>query len=396
MKKRLKIYNGIVLTPFRNLGEGSIVIEDGKIIGIESTRVEVPGAEEINAGGNYIAPGFIDLHTHGAGGSDFMDGTVEACLQIAHTHALHGTTLLYPTTLSATNKELFEFFDIYARAKQQNTNGAAFGGLHLEGPYFAYNHRGAQDPRYLRNPEPSEYLEILERCNDISRWSLAPELPGAHHFARELVKWGISPCIAHTDAIYEDIVEAYEAGFRHITHFYSCMNGITRRNAFRYAGCIEAGYLMDGVTVEIIADGIHVPKPLLQLVSKIKGPERIALVTDSMRAAGMPEGKYLLGSLQNGMEIIVEDGVAKLPDLSAFAGSVATADRLVRTMTHIGGQPLTEALQMMTSTPARLAGVDDRKGRIATGYDADIVIFDQGIRIKQTLVGGKQIINSGI
>ena len=393
--KKLKIYNGIILTPFQNLGEGSVVIEDGKIIGIESGRVDVPDAEEIDAGGNYIAPGFIDLHTHGAGGSDFMDGTVEACLQIAHTHALHGTTLLYPTTVTATNEELFDFFDTYARAKEQNTNGAAFGSLHLEGPYFAYNHRGAQDPRYLRNPEPSEYLEILERCNEISRWSLAPELPGAHHFVRELVKRGISPCIAHTDAIFEDVVEAYEAGFRHMTHFYSCMNGITRRKALRFAGCIEAGYLMDNITIEIIADGVHVPKPLLQLVCKIKGPENIALVTDSMRAAGMPEGRYILGSLQNGYEIIVEGGVAKLPDYSAFAGSVATADRLVRTMTHIAGQPITDAVRMMTSTPARLAGVGDRKGRIAPGYDADIVIFDQDIQVQHTLVGGKRITNSG-
>ncbi len=389
--KRLKICNGVILSPYRNLGIGTVVIEEGRIIGVEPGNIDVPGADEIDAGGQYISPGFIDLHTHGAGGSDFMDGTVEACLQIAHTHALHGTTLLYPTTLSATNEELFEFFDIYARAKEQNNNGAAFGGLHLEGPYFAYNHRGAQDARYLRNPDPLEYGEILERCSDISRWSLAPELPGAHDFARELTKRGIAPCIAHTDAVYEDVVQAYEAGFRHITHFYSCMNGITRRQAFRYAGCIEAGYLMEGMTVEIIADNIHVPKPLMQLVAKIKGAGNIALVTDSMRAAGMPEGRYMLGSLRNGREIVVEDGVAKLPDLTAFAGSVATADRLVRTMTHTAEQPLTDAVRMMTTTPARLAGLEGSKGRIAVGYDADIIVFDSNITIQHTFVGGKRV-----
>lgn len=389
---KIKIYNGIILTPFDNIGLGTVVIEGNKIIGVERGNIDVPDADNIDAGGCYISPGFIDLHTHGAGGSDFMDGTVEACLQIAHTHALHGTTLLFPTTLSATNKELFDFFDTYAQAKEQNCNGAAFGGLHLEGPYFAYNQRGAQDFRFLRNPEPMEYMEILDRCNDISRWSLAPELPGAHKFARELLKRGITPSIAHTDAIYEEVLEAYKAGFRHITHFYSCMNGITRRNAFRYAGCIEAGYLIDDMTLEIIADNVHVPKPLMQLVAKIKGPENIALVTDSMRAAGMPEGKSILGSLHNGMEVIVEDGVAKLPDLTAFAGSVATADRLVRTMVYIGEQPLTSAVQMMTSTPACMAGFGHRKGQISVGYDADIVLFDKDIRIKATFVEGKQII----
>ena len=390
---KLKIYNGIILTPFDNFGPGTVIIEGNKIIGVERGNADVPNAEEIDAGGCYISPGFIDLHTHGAGGSDFMDGTVEACLQIAHTHALHGTTLLFPTTLSATNKELFEFFEIYAQAKKRNCNGASFGGLHLEGPYFAYNQRGAQDPRFLRNPDPAEYMEILDRCNDISRWSLAPELPGAHAFAQELMQRGITPSIAHTDAIYEEVLEAYQAGFHHITHFYSCMNGITRRNAYRYAGCIEAGYLIDGMTVEIIADNVHVPKPLMQLITKIKGPEHIALVTDSMRAAGMPEGKSVLGSLHNGMEVIVEDGVAKLPDLTAFAGSVATADRLVRTMVQIAEQPLTEAVQMMTSTPARMAGLEHCKGQIAVGYDADIVLFDKDICIKKTFVAGKQIIN---
>lgn len=389
---KIKIYNGIILTPFDNIGLGTVVIEGNKIIGVERGNIDVPDADNIDAGGCYISPGFIDLHTHGAGGSDFMDGTVEACLQIAHTHALHGTTLLFPTTLSATNKELFDFFNIYAQAKEQNCNGAAFGGLHLEGPYFAYNQRGAQDSRFLRNPEPMEYMEILDRCDDISRWSLAPELPGAHKFAQELLNRGIIPSIAHTDAIYEEVLEAYKAGFRHITHFYSCMNGITRRNAFRYAGCIEAGYLIDDMTLEIIADNVHVPKPLMQLVAKIKGPENIALVTDSMRAAGMPEGKSILGSRHNGMEVIVEDGVAKLPDLTAFAGSVATADRLVRTMAYIGEQPLTSAVQMMTSTPARMAGFGHRKGQISVGYDADIVLFDKDIRIKATFVEGKQII----
>lgn len=216
-------------------------------------------------------------------------------------------------------------------------------------------------------------------------------MPGALAFGRELVKRGIQPAIAHTNAIYEEVLDAFENGFRHITHFYSCMTGITRRNAFRYAGVIESGYLIDGMTVEIIADGVHVPESLLKLIYKIKGPENIALVTDSMRAAGMPEGRSILGGLKDGQEVLVEDGVAKLLDRTAFAGSVATADRLVRTMHQVGEVPLVDCVRMMTATPARIAGIDNRKGSLLPGKDADIVIFDENINIKTTIIEGNVI-----
>lgn len=388
---RLKIFNGIIITPFENLGIGTVLIENGLITAVEKGNIEANGYTEVDANQNYITPGFIDLHTHGGGGSDFMDSTVEAFLTAANMHAKHGTTLLYPTTLAGDNSELFSFFDTYEKAVPVNTKGAKFGGIHLEGPYFSYNHRGAQDPKHLRNPHPTEYNSILERSKDIVRWSIAPELPGAIEFAHTLVKRGILPSIAHTDAIYEEVVEAFNAGFTLITHFYSCMNGITRRNAFRYAGCIEAGYLIDEMNVEIIADGIHVPEPLIKLIYKLKGAANIALVTDSMRAAGMPDGESILGSLKNGQNVIVEDGVAKLMDRSAFAGSVATTDLLVRNMRDIGGIPLKEAIQMATSTPARIAKIDNKKGKIAVGYHADIVIFNEKIEIQRTIIGGKII-----
>lgn len=385
-----RIFNGEILLPDKNLGTGTVIIEDGIIIGVEKGNIEVPGAISIDAGGAYISPGFIDIHTHGAGNHDFMDCTEEACLGIARTHAQHGTTLLFPTTVASDNKELLEFIDVYHRVKNQQ-EGAAFGGLHLEGPYFSYAFRGAQDEKYLRNPHPDEYMEVLDSSDDILRWSIAPELPGALEFGDVLTKRGITPSIAHTEAIYDDVVKAYEHGFRHMTHFYSCMNGIVRKNAFRYAGCIEAGYLMDDISLEIIADGVHVPKPLLQLVVKIKGPDKIALVTDSMRGAGMPEGKSWLGSWAKGREVIIEDGVAKMPDRQSFAGSVATTDRLVRTMYHLAELPLTDAVRMMTLTPATMMKVHDRKGRIAVGYDADIVVFDDNININHTLVKGKKV-----
>ena len=177
-----------------------------------------------------------------------------------------------------------------------------------------------------------------------------------------------------------------------MTHFFSCMSTVTRRNAYRIAGVVEYGYFQDGMSIEIIADGVHVPKSLLQLVLKIKGVDRIALVTDSMRAAGMPEGKSILGGLAEGREVIVEDGVAKMPDRSCFAGSVATTDHLVRTMVKIAGCSITDAVKMMTINPARFMGVDARKGSIAPGKDADIVIFDDDIQVAQVLVAGRAIL----
>lgn len=384
-----RIFNGEIITPDKNLGIGTVLISEGKIIGVEPGNYKVPDSVDYDAKGGFITPGFIDLHTHGAGGSDFMDCTEEDCLAIAREHLKHGTTLLYPTTLASDNQELLRFLDVYDHVKGQHA-GAAFGGLHLEGPYFAYAFRGAQDPRYLRNPAPEEYMEILDRSQDIVRWSIAPELPGALEFGDLLRGKGILPSIAHTDAIYEDVVEAVRHGFTHITHFYSCMNGITRRNAYRYAGCIEAGYLLDEVTIELIADGIHVPAPLMKLAVKNKGAEKIALVTDSMRGAGMPEGKSILGSREKGQEIIIEGGVAKMPDRQSFAGSVATADRLVRNMYQLGERSIEEAVCMMSLTPATIMGIQEQKGKIAKGYDADIVVFNADIQIQQVFINGQQ------
>ncbi|MDR1865939.1 MAG: N-acetylglucosamine-6-phosphate deacetylase [Bacteroidales bacterium] len=389
-----KIINGNIITPCRIIPHGCVCIKNGKISEVSEKDIEFPDATVIDARGNYVSPGFIDLHTHGAGGSDFMDGTVEACLQIAGTHARYGTTGLYPTTLASTNEELFKTFETYRQAKDRNTRGAAFLGIHLEGPYFATGQRGAQDIRYIRNPHPADYGAILDAADDIARWSAAPELEGCRDFAETLVSRNILPAIAHSDAVYDEAVSAFDWGFTHVTHLYSCTSGVSRRDGFRHAGIIEASYLIDDMTVEIIADGIHLPASLLQLIYKIKGPGKIALITDSMRAAGMPDGKSILGSLACGQEVVVEDGIAKLPDRTAFAGSVATADRLVKTMLRLAETPLRETIRMITSTPARIMGIEKTKGSLTKGKDADVVIFDGEIQIYMTMVNGKVVYNT--
>ena len=388
---KLKIYNARILTPYRIISMGTVLITDGTITAVENGDIEVEDAVEIDAQGQYVSPGFIDIHVHGGGGFDFMDGSETAFLKIAETHAHYGTTSLVPTTLSCEKDDLIQTLELYSQASKKNISGAQFLGMHLEGPYFAMSQRGAQDPRYISDPNPDEYKDILSRTSVIKRWSAAPELKGALEFAQYLKSKGVLPALAHTDAIYEEVLEAFKNGYTLATHLYSCMSGVTRRNAYRYAGVIESAFLIDRMDVEVIADGIHLPAPLLKLIYKIKGPDRIALITDAMRAAGMPPGESILGGRKNGLKVIVEDGVAKLPDRTAFAGSVATADRLVRTMVTLADIPLPEAVRMITITPARIMGVDDRKGTLVPGKDADIVIFDEHINVIMTIVNGKII-----
>jgi N-acetylglucosamine-6-phosphate deacetylase len=389
--RMIKILNGRIITPFRILEKASILISDGKILEISQGDFDAPDAMVIDAQGQYVAPGFIDIHVHGGGGYDFMDNTELAFLKIAEAHAKFGTTSIVPTTLTCDKEAIFTTFKCYEDANRKNDKGAQFIGMHLEGPYFAMNQRGAQDPRFIRNPDPAEYNEILESTNVIKRWSAAPELPGALEFARVLREKGILAALAHTDAIYEEVLEGFENGYTLATHLYSGMSGVTRRNAYRYAGAVESAFIIDKMDVEIIADGVHLPASLLKLIYKIKGPGRIALITDAMRAAGMPEGDSVLGNCETGLKVIVEDGVAKLPDRTAFAGSVATADRLVRTMVNLAEVPLIEAIEMITATPARIMGVEATKGSLVKGKDADIIIFDENINVKTTIVNGRVV-----
>lgn len=389
---RLKIFNGQIIGPDAIIPGSCVFVEQGKIVGIEPMDTDFPEAELVDAQGNYISPGFIDIHVHGGGGCDFMDGTVEAFLTIAETHTKHGTTSLLPTTLTSEKEDLIQTLEAFGRAEKVNGMGANLIGMHLEGPYFAMAQRGAQDPKYIRNPDPAEYEEILKTYSCIKRWSAAPELKGAVEFGKFVTSKGVLAAIAHTDAIYEEVLEAFhEGGYTLATHFYSAMSGVTRRNAYRYAGVVESAYLLDDMDVEIIADGVHLPAPLLKLVYKIKGPHRIALITDAMRAADMPPGNSILGSLKNGLSVLVEDGVAKLPDRTAFAGSVATADRCVRTMLNMAEVPLVETIQMMSHNPARILGIEGQKGSLSVGKDADIVIFNPEIEVQKTIVKGRSV-----
>ncbi|MFB2117803.1 N-acetylglucosamine-6-phosphate deacetylase [Parapedobacter sp. 2B3] len=393
-KKYIKVINGNIITPYRMIKNGELLIADGKVETVSEGQITVSDAETIDAKGAYVSPGFIDIHVHGGGGADFMDDDVHAFLKVAETHARFGTTAMLPTLLTSTKSEIIRSLAVYEEAAARNVKGARFLGVHIEGPYFAMEKRGAQDPRYIRDPDPDEYLDILNSSSSIKRWSAAPERQGAIPFGDVLRDRGILPSIAHTDALYSDVIQAFEHGYSLVTHLYSAMSGVTRRNAFRYGGVVESAYLIDEMDVEIIADGRHLPAELLKLVYKIKGADRIALITDAIRAAAMPEGPSILGSLTDGIPVLVEDGVAKLPDRSAFAGSTATADRLVRTLVEEADIPLVDAVRMMTATPARILGAERHIGTLVSGKDADMVIFDSQINIKMTMVKGEVIYRS--
>jgi N-acetylglucosamine-6-phosphate deacetylase len=387
----LKIINARIITPAGIVDDFTLLVNGGKITGLTGKDTDVLATNVIDAQGKYLSPGFIDIHVHGGGGYDFMDNSIKAYLEIARLHASHGTTAFTPTTLSCEHDALLKTLELYEEAELLNVNGARFIGMHIEGPYFSMEQRGAQDPRFIRLPDAAEYQDILQRSSIVRRWSAAPELEGAVAFGKYLSNRGILPSIAHTNAVYEDVLAAYENGYTHITHFYSCMSGVTRRNAFRYAGVIESGYLIDDMTVEIIADGSHLPPALLKLIYKIKGPDKIALITDAMRAAGMPPGESVLGRLDDGLKVIIEDNVAKLPDRSAFAGSVATTIQLVKNMITLADVPVTDAVKMMTATPAKIMKVFDKMGSIETGKNADLVLFDHDINLHATIIGGKVI-----
>ena len=381
----LKIKNGRLITD-RILEGVNLYLSEGKIQAI--TSESLPFDEELDAKGQYVSPGFIDIHTHGGGGACYTDGDTEAIKISMRVHFEHGTTTIFPTTSSCSPTALKN--TIADLRKVMNDPGERLPhipGIHLEGPYFSVKQCGAQDTKYMTDPIPEEYREIVESGADvIRRWDFAPERKGSLEFCRYLTDHGIIPAIAHSDATYQDILPVYEAGCHLVTHLYSGMSTITRNYGYRSLGVIESAYLLDEMDVEMISDGCHMPPELLRLIYKSKGPDRICMVTDSIRPTGMPEGVYT-STNGEGESVIVEDGVAKVMDRSCFAGSVATTDRLVRTCYKLAGIPLTDCIQMMTKTPARGMKLD-KTGELKEGYAADIVIFDDDIQVSKVILSG--------
>jgi N-acetylglucosamine-6-phosphate deacetylase len=384
------VTDGTVLTPRREFEDGAVRIEGEEVAAVgPADDVEVPAdAAVVSAEGGYIAPGFLDMHVNGGGGGDVLDGTREAIDTMARAHLESGTTALVPTIITAPEETTVAAIEAIGAARRGDTGGADVLGAFLEGPYLSMEKRGAHNPDYVRDPDPEEYDTFLEHSEDIAMMAAAPELPGALDLGRQLAEHDILPAIAHSDATFEETVAAVEAGYEHVVHLYSSLSWLKRRieAGEKAAGITEATLLMDELSTELIADGHHVPASMMALTKKAKGIEGICTITDAISPAGLGPGEYELG----GEDIIVEGGVAKKADRSVFAGSVATMDRCVRNMVEMGECSVREAVRTATLNPARVLGVDDRKGSLVPGKDADLVVFDDDVDVQAVFVRGEQ------
>lgn len=382
---RTIIYNAKIVTATEVIENGVCTFENGLIdyVGTKGKQTD----KSIDAQGKYLIPGFIDLHCHGGRGLEFMDASEDEFAEIAKFHLSHGTTTMLATTLAASDEETeraLQTFQGFSKRYSYTT----LKGVHMEGPWLNSAQCGAQNVEYMKKPDTAELMRLKEKYPFILRVGAAPELDGGLAFGEECKKLGIVASVAHTDADFEQIAKAKANGYTLMTHLYSGMKGVTRKNSFRIAGAVEAGLYFDDLFVEIIADGRHLPMELLQFIYKCKGADKICLITDAIRASGMPNGtETVIGSLKNGLPVIVEDDVAKLLDRQSFAGSTATADRLYRTMASAIGKDMVALSKMSSTTPARVMGWTDR-GEIAVGKRADMLLVNEELEIEKIIFGG--------
>ncbi len=382
------IINGRVISPRAVLENHCVVIENGKIAQVAPTQQVLwpEDAEVIDADGNFVAPGFVDMHVHGAMGHDTMEASVEALAQIAKFHARGGTTTLTPTTVSDSAQRIEAALDAVAQAMGHDFGGAQIFGAHIEGPYVSREKCGAQPPQHVRNPDPTEYTAWLDRDGLVTQMTLAPELPGALELVEALLEREILPSGGHTAANYEQVSTAIERGLCHATHLFNCMSAATKSGPFRVPGALETFLADDRVMVELIADGRHVHPELMRLAVRAKGVDKVCLITDATAGAGLTEGAEFEVGVTHG---VVRNGAALATDGSALVGSVATMIGTVRNMVELVGISVAEAVRMASLNPARALGIGGHKGSLEPRKDADIAIFTSAFEVKKTMIGGR-------
>ena len=380
-----QIINGRILTPQGWLEGGSVIVEDGKIAEVSNNNFAIEGAEIIDAKGCDIVPGGIEMHVHGGGGRDFMEGEEEAFRVAVDAHMQYGTTSIFPTLSSSTVPMIEKACETCTKLMAEPNSPIL--GLHLEGPYFNPKQAGAQIPEWIKAPVKEEYEYLLEKWPCLKRWDEAPELEGSHEFIKCCCKHGVLPSIGHTRAKYEEVAAANELGMTHATHFYNAMPVVYKNREFKETGTVESIFALENMTVEMIADGILVPSVMLRMIYQIKGVERTALITDALACAASKDDTAF------DPRVVLEDGVCKLADRSALAGSIATMDRLVRTCVQQAGIPMEDACRMISETPAKIMGVYDRKGSLEKGKDADIIFFDKAQELTFVMQMGRIVRN---
>ncbi len=379
---RTVVRNTKIVTSTQVLENHVLAFQNGKIeyIGTE----EIQGDKVVDGQGNYLIPGFVDLHCHGCKGMAFMGANEEEFSEIADFHLSHGTTTMLATTSTSSMEETETTLQTFSTYTQKNSN-SILRGMHMEGPWLNAAQCGAQAVKFMRTPSGEELQSLKEKYPFILRAGAAPELDGGMEFGRKGRELGVVMAVAHSDATFTEIECALQNGYVLMTHLYSGMKGMERKNAYRIAGAIEAGLYFDDMYAEIIADGKHLPLELLRFIYKCKGADRLCLVTDATRACGLPNGSTTIGiSSADNNPIIVEDDVAKLLDRQSFAGSTATTDRLYRTMAKAIGKDMVALSKMASLTPARLMGWKD-VGELAVGKKADMLLLDENLNIQKVI-----------
>ncbi|MCK1815146.1 N-acetylglucosamine-6-phosphate deacetylase [Streptomyces sp. XM4011] len=362
-------------------------IDRGGRITVAGSRLADPapeardnGGEIMDLTGHWIVPGFIDLHVHGGGGASFSAGTAEEALTAIDTHRRHGTTTLLASTVTGTLDDLAR----QAAALSELVEQGDLAGLHFEGPFISPGRCGAHDPALLRAPEPGAVRRLLDAARGTARMmTLAPELPGGIEAVRLLTERGAIAAVGHTDAPYDTVRAAVEAGARAATHLFNAMPALGHRAPGPVAALLED----ERVTVELINDGTHLHPAALRLALRAAGPDRVAFITDAMGAAGMGDGSYPLGPLR----VEVTGGVARLPE-GTIAGSTLTLDRALRRAVTVDGLPIEDAVRALSTTPARLLGLADRTGSLEAGKDADLVVLDAAFTVTGVMRRGEWLV----
>jgi N-acetylglucosamine-6-phosphate deacetylase len=389
-------FRGHLILPSK-IEPGALLIRDGRIVDRLPRNAPAPtGAREIDVGDHYLSPGFIDLHVHGGGGGDFMDGTPEAFQAALRSHLRHGTTRLAATTTVARHDQIMQTLSMTRRFRlNPDPQGARVLGAHFYGPYFRYEARGAHPGAEVRYPVEAEFSQYLEYAEDLVTATVAPELPGAEEFVRACSAKKVRTNAGHSWATFAQMEAAVSWGVRHVDHLFCAMSDKSKLRQFQMypmqGGVMEATLYFDELTTEVIADGKHLDAGLLKLALKIKGPDRLALVSDCSRALDMPDGPYTIGALDGGEPLIKRDNVGQTPDGKALASSVVGMDECVRTFSALAKRPLWETVRMASLTPARIAGRDHDLGSLEIGKMADIVALSPDLQVKRVFVEGDEI-----
>lgn len=384
--------NATLVLPDRLVPNGSLSVEGGRIRAVTGA----PTAGGIDLGGASLAPGFVDLHVHGGDGADFMDGTAEAFRTVCRCHARHGTTSLTPTSTVARTDQYLRFLELCGELAGDVPGGARIVGCHFYGPYFARPARGCHPDQDFLTPDEQNaaaFTTLAERMPLVV--TVAPEIPNAEWLVRTYSARGVRFNAGHSHATFPQVEDAVRWGVRHVDHLFCAMSDRARLRQTQTfpmrAGVMEATLFFDELTTEVIADGKHLSPELLRLAYKVKGPDRLALVTDAMRAVDLPDGAYWFGPEGTGERIVKRDGVGVTLDETALASAVMGMDHCVRTMHRAAGVPLPEAVRMASLTPARILGVDGDVGSLAVGKRADLVVLDAELNVNAVYVGGEPV-----